>query len=253
VKMIRIGLAALAVGAALPALAQQPSFNATQQDEIRKIIRDYLVKNPEVIQEAIQELERRQKDAEREARLKILQDKTGPLFTSKHDGVFGNPNGDVTIVEFFDYNCGYCKRALVDLQKLIAEDKNLKVVTKDFPVLGQSSIDAAVVAVAAKQQLATEKLWAFHQKLLSGRGQVGRQQALDAAKEQGVDMARLQKDMENQQIREAIHQNVQIADALGMTGTPSYVLGDDVVIGAVGVDELRQRVGNVRKCGKAAC
>jgi protein-disulfide isomerase len=243
----------LVPGPAVLAQAPAAAFTETQKNELRELVRDFLVKNPEVIQEAMVELERRQKESERQARLKITQDKSSPLYTARHNVAFGNPNGDVTIVEFFDYNCGFCKRALGDLQKMVAEDKNVRVITKDFPVLGQSSVEAATVALAAKQQLSVEKLWSFHQKLLGLRGQVGRQQALDAAKEAGADMARLQRDMESPAVRAAIEENVQIADLLGLTGTPSYVIGDEIVVGAVGFADLKARVDNVRKCGKAAC
>jgi protein-disulfide isomerase len=236
------------------AVAQQAApFSEGQRDSIRAIIKDFLLKNPEVIQEALIELEKRQKDAEQQARRKITEDKTGPLFTAKHNTVFGNPNGNVTIIEFFDYNCGFCKRALVDLQKMIAEDKNVRVITKDFPVLGQGSMEAATVALAAKQQLSPDKLWSFHEKLLTVRGQVGRQQALDAAKNVGADMARLSRDIDGPAVRAAIEENIQLADALGLTGTPSYVVGDDIVVGAVGFADLKQRVDNIRKCGKHAC
>jgi protein-disulfide isomerase len=253
---LRATLSALTLMVIMPlsgVLAQTPSFNDGQKDAIRAVIKEYLLKNPEVIQEAMLELERRQKENDQQARLKITQDKTSPLFTAKHNVSFGNPNGDVTIIEFFDYNCGFCKRALGDLQKMVAEDKNVRVITKDFPVLGQGSMEAATVALAAKLQLAPEKLWVFHQKLLTVRGNVGRQQALDSAKEAGADMARLTKDIDSPSVRLAIEENVQIADALGLTGTPSYVVGDEIVVGAVGFADLKTRVDNIRKCGKNAC
>ncbi|MGL5113706.1 MAG: DsbA family protein [Beijerinckiaceae bacterium] len=239
-----------------PSFAQQApagGFSDAQKAAINAMIRDYLLKNPEVIQEAMTELDRRQKEAEREARAKLVTDKTSPLFTAKHNVPFGNPKGDVTIVEFFDYNCGFCRRSLADLQKFVAEDKNIRIITKDFPVLGPESVEAATVAMAARLQLSPEKMLAFHTKLLSNRGKVGKQQGLDAAKEAGADMARLQKDMEGAEVGQAIEQNVQLADALGLSGTPSYIVGDDVVVGAVGFTELKSRVDNVRKCGKAAC
>ncbi len=236
-----------------PVMAQAPAFNDAQRRAIGDIIKEYLVKNPEVLSEAMAELEKRQKDAERDARLKITQDKNGPLYASKHDINVGNIGGDVTVVEFFDYNCGFCKRGMADLQKLIGEDKNLRVVAKDFPVLGQGSVEAATVAVALKQQLPAEKLWAFHTKLLSARGSVGRQQALDAAREQGADMARLARDIESAEVRGAIEQNILHADSLGISGTPTYIIGDEMVVGAVGFADLKARVDNVRKCGKAAC
>ncbi len=253
--MTRVSLAAalmLSVSAA-PTVAQAPALNDAQQKAVREIIKDYLMKNPEVIQEALGELDRRQKEMERQARLKITQDKAGPLFTAKHNVAFGNPNGDVTLIEFFDYNCGFCKRALGDLQKIMADDKNVRIIVKDFPVLGQGSVEAASVALAARLQLAPEKIWQFHQKLLSTRGQIGRQQALDAAREAGADIARLQKDMDSAPVRSAIEENIQLADALGLTGTPSYVIGDEIVVGAVGFSELKSRIDNIRKCGKAAC
>jgi protein-disulfide isomerase len=253
-KSLAAGVA-LAVLAAMPSVAQQApaAFTDAQKAAINAMIKDYLLKNPEVIQEAMTELDRRQKEAERESRAKLVSDKASPLFTAKHNVPFGNPKGDVTIVEFFDYNCGFCRRSLADLQKFISEDKNIRIITKDFPVLGPESVEAATVAMAARQQLSPEKMLSFHAKLLSNRGKVGRQQALDAAKEAGADMTRLQKDMESPEIGQAIEQNVQLADALGLTGTPSYIVGDDVVVGAVGFPELKTRVDNVRKCGKAAC
>jgi len=246
-------MSAAALAFAPPAFAQAQPFNDGQKAAIRDLVKDFILKNPEVLQEALVELDRRQKENEQQARLKITQDKAGPLFSAKHDVAFGNPKGDVTIVEFFDYNCGFCKRALGDLQKMVAEDKNVRVITKDFPVLGPGSLEAATVALAAKQQLSVEKLWSFHQKLLAVRGQVGRQQALDAAKEAGADMARLAKDIDSPNVRAAIDENIRIADTLGLTGTPSYVVGEDIVVGAVGYADLKARIDNIRKCGKNAC
>ncbi len=234
-------------------VAQTAPFNDAQKAALNAIIKDYLLKNPEVVQEALIELDRRQKEGEQSLRLKITQDKTSPLFTAKHNVSFGNPKGDVTIVEFFDYNCGFCKRGLGDLQKLVAEDKNVRIITKDFPVLGPDSVEAAKIAVAIRQQLSPEKLWGFHQKLILVRGKIGKQTALDAAKEAGADMARLASDTESADTRAAIEQNVQLADALGLTGTPSYVVGEDIVVGAVGFQDLKLRIDNIRKCGKSAC
>jgi protein-disulfide isomerase len=236
-----------------PVAAQSPAFTEQQRAAIRDIVKDFILKNPDVVQEALIELDRRQKETERQARVQIIQDKSGPLYTASHDVSFGNPKGDITLVEFFDYNCGFCKRALGDLQRIVNEDKNVRVLVKDFPVLGQGSVEAATVALAAKQQLSPEKIWQFHQKLLSARGQVGRQQALDAAKEAGADMAKLQRDLDSPAVRGAVEQNIQIADSLGVTGTPSYVLGDEVVVGAVGFADLKARIDNLRKCGKSAC
>jgi protein-disulfide isomerase len=254
-KLARLatGMATALLLSSAIATAQTPAFSDAQKSALQELMKDYILKNPEVVQEALMELDRRQKEGEQNARMKITQDKNGPLFTAKHNTSFGNPNGNVTIIEFFDYNCGFCKRGLADLQKLVAEDKNVRVITKDFPVLGPDSVEAAKIAVAAKAQLPADKLWAFHQKLMAVRGKVGKQAALDALKEVGADMARLTKDADSDETRNAIEQNVQIADALGVTGTPSYIVGEDIVIGAVGFEQLKGRVDNIRKCGKSTC
>jgi protein-disulfide isomerase len=255
--LVALGLMVATIGGR--AMAQQApatppaSLSETQKGEVRDLIKDYLLRNPEIIQEALVELDRRQKESERQARLKIIADKDSPLFKAERHLVLGNPNGDVTLVEFFDYNCGYCKRAVGDLQKLLDTDKNLRIILKDFPVLGPGSIEAAAVSLALRDQLKTDKMWSFHTKLLLSRGQIGRQQAMDVAKEYGADLARLQRDMDKPEVRAAIGQSVQLADALGLTGTPSYVLGDDVVVGAVGFDELKTRIEMIRKCGRSTC
>ena len=165
----------------------------------------------------------------------------------------GNPQGDVTLVEFFDYNCGYCKRALSDLMNLMKADPKLKVVLKEFPVLGPSSVEAARVGVAVRMQDRTGKKYLeFHQKLLSGRGQVDKARALAVAKEVGLDMARLEKDMASDEVTATLQESGQLADKLGLNGTPSYVVGPDVVVGAVGLEVLKQKVDNARACAAAA-
>jgi protein-disulfide isomerase len=253
-RLFRILAAAiLAAVCATAALAQAPAFSEAQKNAIRQIIKEYLVANPEVIQEAMVELERRQKEGERQARLKIIEDRNGPLFSTRGAAVYGNAGGDVTLIEFFDYNCGFCKRSHGDVAKLLGEDKGLRIISRDFPVLGPGSVEAATVAVALMEQFKGDRMWQFHSRLLSARGQANQKAALDAARDLGADMARLQRDMAKPEVRQAIEENVQVADSLGLTGTPSYVIGDDVVVGAVGFDELKSRIANVRKCGKAAC
>jgi protein-disulfide isomerase len=248
--LLCLGLA----GVALPAAAGE--FSASQSREIGNIVRDYLVNNPEVLRDAMVELDRREKAEQAAVRAKILDD-NGMLLASPHQAVIGNPNGKVTLVEFFDYNCGYCKRALDDLAKLVKEDPDLRVVLKDFPVLGPGSVEAAQVAAALRNQFTGDKFWAFHQKLLMTRGQVGKAQALAVAKDMGADMGKLDRDMANPDVKTGIQETMQLADGLNLTGTPSWVLGKEVVVGAVGYDELKGKIGNVAnnvaKCGKAVC
>ena len=248
IRLIRsIAIAgALALSAALPAAAQD--FSATQRSEIEKIIKGYLLKHPEVLQEAMAELEKKQAVAESEKARTAIKTHSEAIFNSPRQVTLGNPQGDVTFVEFFDYNCGYCKRALTDMVELMGKDPKLKVVLKEFPVLGPSSVEVAQVGVAVRMQDKTgKKYFEFHQKLLTGRGTLDKAKALATAKEIGLDMARLDKDLKSDEIAKTLEESMKLAEALGLNGTPSYVIGNDVVIGAVGVATLSQKIQAARQ------
>lgn len=238
-------------------IALQPAaaaeFSPVQKSEIETILKNYLMQNPEILRDAINELEKRDKAAETAARGKIVSDAQSPLYTSTHQAIIGNPNGKVTLVEFFDYNCGYCKKALADLAHLLKDDPDLRVILRDFPILSEGSIEAAQVEAAARLQFKGDKFWEFHQKLLGSHGPVGKAQALAVAKESGADMDKLAKDAAEPSVKDGIEESDQLGRALALTGTPSYVIGDEVVVGAVGYDQLKAKLDNVRKCGKAAC
>ncbi len=166
------------------------------------------------------ELDRRAKseeEAQRRIAVDRLQDK---IFNSQHQVVIGNPKGAISLVEFYDYNCGFCKRALNDLVALIKVNPDLRVILKEFPVLSQGSLEAAQVAAAVKMQLPADRFWSFHQRLMNSRGQVGRAQALGVAKEFNVDMGRLNKDLESNDVKAAIQENMQLGEALGINGRP---------------------------------
>ena len=245
----RIAFAAavsLALAGAAPAVAQ--SFSADQREEIGKIIKDYLLTHPEVMQDVMAELEKRQQSADAEKHRAAVVENKATLFSSPHQVVLGNPQGNVTMVEFFDYNCGFCKRAMTDMLDLIKTDNNLKFVLKEFPVLGEGSVEAARVAVAARMQDANGKKYIeFHQKLLGSRGAADKMRALAVAKEVGFDMPRLERDMGSDEVKKTIEENMKLAEALGVSGTPSYVVGEEVVIGAVGLDALREKISAERK------
>lgn len=230
--------------AAVPSQAQK--FSPDQRGEIEKIIKEYLIKHPEVLQEAVQELEKRQAAVEADRSKVALAQNQEKVFNSKHQVVVGNPQGDVTMVEFFDYNCGYCKRAMADKVELIKSDPKLRVVLKEFPVLGPGSIEAAQVAVAVRMQ-APQKYFDFHQRLLGGRGQADKGRALAAARDAGLDMARIEKDLQSPEVKATLEEVMSVAEALGINGTPTYVVGDNVVAGAVGVNALRQQIAAARK------
>jgi protein-disulfide isomerase len=235
----------------LPARAAE--FSPSQKTEIEGIVHSYLLEHPEVLREVSVELEKRQKAEEADLRGRAIAENSQALFNSPFQAVIGNPKGKITLVEFFDYNCGYCKRALSDLVNLVKAEPELRVVLKDFPVLGPNSVEAAQVASAARKQISGEKFFEFHQKLLASHGPIGREQALAVAKEVGLDVDRLQKDAKDPSIRAGIEDVMKLADALALTGTPSYVVGDEAVVGAVGFAELKTKVDAVGKCGKTAC
>jgi protein-disulfide isomerase len=253
---LRLFTAALvAAGLAWPAArsAQAQSFTPAQRGEIEGIIKDYLLKNPEILQEVMSELEKRQTLAEAEKHRAGVQENAATIFNSPRQVTLGNAQGDVTVVEFFDYNCGYCKRAMTDMTDLMKNDGKLKFVLKEFPVLGEGSTQAAQVAVAVRMQDTTGKKYLeFHQKLLGGRGQADKTRALAVAKEVGLDMARLEKDMASDEVKATLEESFKLAEALGLNGTPSYVVGNDVVVGAVGLNALKQKVNSAR-CGNASC
>ena len=255
-SLLRICQAAALLGAltASPlAMAQSAVFNEQQKQAIGEIVKDYLIKNPEVLTEVISELEKRQAEAQQAAQAGAVKETQQSLLNASHSYVVGNPSGDITLVEFFDYNCGYCKKALADVQTLMKSDPKLRVVLKDFPVLGPDSVEASRVALAVKNQLQGQKLFDYHVKVMDTRGRVNGERAMTVAKEMGVDMGRLQKDVESAEIRAALQENMALGDKLSLTGTPAFVVGETIIPGAVGIDPLKQLVDNVRQCGKASC
>jgi protein-disulfide isomerase len=246
--------AAFALALALPTAALAQSFTPEQRGEIEKIVREYLLNNPQILQEVMAELEKRQALVDAERHRAAIKEHAELLFDSPRQVTIGNPQGDVAFVEFFDYNCGYCKRALTDMLDLMKTDSKLKVVLKEFPVLGEGSTQAAQVAVAVRMQDKTggKKYLEFHQKLLNSRGTVDRARALAVAKEVGLDMSRLDKDMASDEVKTTLAESFKMAEAMGLNGTPSYVIGNEVVIGAIGLPGLKEKV-NLARCGKATC
>ena len=236
---------------AAPASAQ--SFSGEQRGEIERIVKEYLLSHPELLQDVMAELEKRQTLAEAEKHRAAVKEHSATIFSSPRQVTLGNAQGDVTVVEFFDYNCGYCKRAMADMLDLLQNDAKLKFVLKEFPVLGEGSVQAAQVAAAARMQdKGGKKYLEFHQKLLGGRGTADKTRALAVAKEVGFDVARLEKDRASDEVKGQLEESFKLAEALGLNGTPSYVVGNDVVVGAVGLNTLKEKVNSAR-CGKAAC
>jgi protein-disulfide isomerase len=235
-RLLAPALLALALlGAPVSASAQ--SFTDTQRGDIEAIIKSYLVAHPEVLEEAMNELQKRQTAAESAKHEASIARNAEAIFNSPRGVTLGNKDGDVAFVEFFDYNCGYCKRAMADMLDLMKNDPKLKVVLKEFPVLGEGSVEAAKVAVAVRMQDPTGKKYLdFHQKLLGGRGVADKARAMAAAKDAGLDTARIEKDLASPEVKATIEENMKLAEEMGLNGTPSYVIGKQIVVGAVGLE-----------------
>jgi protein-disulfide isomerase len=233
---------------AVPATASAQTFTDPQRHEIENIIKDYLINHPEVMQDVMAAMDKKQQEADAEKARTTIKENNATLFNSPHQVVLGNPQGKVAMVEFFDYNCAFCKRALPDMLTLLKTDPNIKFVLKEFPVLGEGSVEAAHVAVAARMQDSTgTKYIEFHQKLLGGRGPADKARALAVAKEVGFDVARIEKDMDSDEVKTTIDEDMKLAEDLGVSGTPSYVVGGEVVVGAVGLDALKEKIAAERK------
>jgi protein-disulfide isomerase len=246
---------ALALGAFLAPIGATAAdeFSPAQKKELAAFVKDYLINNPDVLRQAIDALDKHDKEVAEAARQKIVDDQAGALFSSNFQATVGNLKGTATLVEFFDYNCHYCKGALPDIARLKQDDPDLKVVLKDFPVLGPDSVEAAKVASAARNQLPGDRFWQFHNRLLAMHGPVGKTEALAVARDLGLDMDRLGKDMESPDVANAMHEVMGMADSLQINGTPTFVVGQEVVVGAVGYDQLKQKIDAVHKCGHSVC
>ena len=242
-------LLAAAVGLALGAPAQSQELSGTQKAEVQGLIKSYLVEHPEVLNDALGALGKYREAQDSKDRAKAAAE----VVASSDGVVIGNPQGKITLAEFFDYNCGYCRQAIPDLERLMKDNADLRVVLFDFPILTPASVDAAIIAEAAHRQFTGDKFWQFHAALLGHKGLNDKDQALAIAKDMGADMVKLQKDAADPKIRAMIEASDKVAKALKLNGTPSYVVGDDVQIGRAGYDQLQADITNVRKCGKAAC
>ena len=247
--LVALGLALALVGAH----AQEKPFSESKKTEIGEIIKSYLMSHPELIQDALNELDKKQRDAEAQAQKSAVTALSPELIKAENGIVLGNPSGDVTLVEFFDYNCGYCKKSLADIMGLMKTDPKLRVILRDFPVLGPDSVEASRVALAVRGQLSGAKYMEFHQKLLETRGRVGKDRALEVAQSLGADLTKIEKDIESAEIKKLLGSTMRAADQLRIGGTPAFVVADGVIVGAVGQDALADTIKSARTCGKSVC
>jgi len=211
--------------------------------EIETIIREYLLSHPEVILESVRTAQERQRAEERQRAGAALLARQDELLRDPSSPVGGNPDGDVTVVEFFDYHCGHCQRVALTLAELVAEDRNVRVVYKELPILSPESLLAAQAALAANLQ---GKYGPFHRALMAADGPLGQAAILAIASQVGLDPARLQVDMRSRAVQEALQKNDALARAIGLRGTPAFVIGSELIPGAPDLAGLKALVARAR-------
>lgn len=228
------------------------AFEEAEREEIETIVREYLLREPELLVEVLGALEEQRTAAALVAQREAIAAAGPELMAAPEGAVLGNPEGDVTIVEFFDYNCGFCQQAHADMQELIDGDPELRFILRESPVLGPPSAEATRVSLAVRE-LEPERYAEFHERLLMGEGTANEDEAMRIAAELGIEEAALRQTLDSPAIVAAMQESARLIAALQITGTPSYVIGGELVPGAIGAEGLAERVANVRECGEATC
>lgn len=247
--MIRLSTFALLPALALLALAPvsaraEDAAKPLTRSDVEGVIQEYLAKNPQVVIDAITNFQQKQYADQAKAEAEALGENYADLTAADMPSA-GNLKGDVTVVEFFDYNCGYCKRAIKDVLSLIDDDKNVRVVFVDFPILSPDSAFAARWALAAQKQ---GKYFEYHKALMEHPGHIDEKILVEYAKKLGLDEQKLRKDAaDDQDIQQRIEKNMDMAQKLGLHGTPAFIIGDSIAKGYIPIDGMKQAVAEVRK------
>ncbi|WP_339717196.1 DsbA family protein [uncultured Sneathiella sp.] len=212
-------------------------------------VRGYLLSNPQVLHEVIAELKKQDEIASAKQQKEMMTTLAADLKNDGYSYVAGNPDGDVTIVEFFDYRCGYCKKSFPDLMKTVEEDGNIRLVLKEFPILGPESILASQAAIAAIEQ---DKYMELHTALMTSRGGLTIDRIRSIASDVGIDVEKLEADMQSDEVRETVEKNYRLAKQLGIDGTPAFVINEEFIPGLISGAEMKQIVAEVREKAKTA-
>lgn len=237
-------IALVVLMAASPAPAA--TLDEQQKQEIQDLVRAYLLEHPEILREMSANLEAKERAAEEETRSKTLVENAAAIFKSPADPVAGNPSGDVTVVEFMDYNCSWCKKGVNEVASLVEADKNVKVIFKEFPIFGAGSEFAARAAMAASRQ---GKYWELHRALFGHDGPVTEEVTRQLAADLGLDMARLDTDMKDEAITKAMADTQALAVSMQINGTPAFIVDDKVFPGFVPKEHLLSAIADVRNNG----
>ena len=236
-----ISMIVVALSLALPL---QAAAEGLSEDRVRELVLETIHENPDIVMEAVAILDSRQAEAQAASQAEVLDEERETLERDPNAPVLGNPEGDVTVVEFFDYNCPYCRRAKPEIEALLAADPNVRLVYREWPILGEGSVFAARAALAAREQGLYED---FHWAMMGMNGRAEESAVLRIAEEIGLDIVQLRRDMEAQEIDAHIQTSMRLARALGITGTPSFVIGDALVPGVVDVERLQTLVSDARE------
>ncbi len=237
--------AAATIGLAAYAPATRAAAEGITKENLGPAVREYLLANPEVVIEAVEAYQKKQEMADAEKAKENLKTHKDFLYKADKDATpeVGNPDATVTVVEFFDYNCGYCKRALKEVQSVLAEDKDVRFVFKDMPILSPQSQTAAHWSLAAQRQ---GKYFEFHQKVMNHQGGISETSLAEIAKEVGLDVEKMKKDAADPKIAEIVMQNVKVATDLGLRGTPAFIINDRVIGGYIELEEMKRVIAEVR-------
>ncbi len=228
-----------------PADVSATPLTPGQEKAVEDIVRRYIMDNPEIIVDAVRAMRERQEMTEKaHARAQLAQLKER-IVNDPLTPVGGNPKGDVTVVEFFDYRCGYCKRAYPSIKQLLAEDTGIRYLFKEFPILGDESVFASRAATAA-WIFAPAKYGRYHDALMATRGALPAEKVMKIAADVGLDTAALRRGMDDPRVDQALQTNAEIARAIGVNGTPAFIFGDELVPGAIDLAAMKQLVAQAR-------
>lgn len=220
-------------------------FTDAQKAAIEDMVRELITKKePEMIIKAAQAVQNRQESASAEKAQKAMISNKDKIFNNSNSPVGGNPKGDVAIVEFYDYQCGYCKLAQESVEKILSEDKNVKFIYKEYPILGANSVEAAKASVASMKQ---GKFLAFHDALMSVKDHLSDDIIFKVAKDTGLDVERLKKDMADKSVETLIKDDLSLGKDIGANGTPTFIIGDQLFPGAVPYDNMKKAIEDTRK------
>jgi protein-disulfide isomerase len=244
-RVLSLGWAALCATVLLAAANgyAQDSSAPSADPALEQAIRDYILAHPEVIAESLQKYQQQQEEAQKQVRAQAVKDLKPQLVSTPASPVLGNPSGDVTVVEFLDYRCPYCKAMHQPIADMIAADGNVRVVIKEFPILGDDSLFAARAALAAGKQ---GKYAEMHAALMTFKGKLSAQDVESAAAQLGLDVVRLKVDMAAPEVDQELQQNYNLAESLGINGTPAFVIGDTLIPGAIKLEDLKAHIAKAR-------